>query len=81
MVAGEHNIMCLAVKRLNQYDIRRETTDILGRQKWMRTAFINFVHTNTHRQLEPNLLTVQQKGVYHPCDWGSTGEPGQESSP
>jgi len=33
MVAGEHNIMCLAVKRLNQYDIRRETTDILGRQK------------------------------------------------
>lgn len=33
MVAGEHNIMGLAVKGLHQYGIRCETTDILGRQK------------------------------------------------
>jgi hypothetical protein len=33
MVAGEHNIMGLAVKRFNEYDIKCETTDILGRQK------------------------------------------------
>lgn len=33
MVAGERNIMDLAVKRLNQYNIRCETRDILGRQK------------------------------------------------
>ena len=61
MVAGEHNIMGLAVKRLNEYDIKCETTNILGRHKWMRTAFKNSVHTNINRQLAPTYWLHSRK--------------------
>lgn len=48
MVAGEHNIMGLAVKGLHQYDIRCETTDILVRQN--ENSFYKLCSTHKYPQ-------------------------------